>query len=206
MNNLNSLQKRYLTRCIEKNIELLDSEKDKNTIEELKKINSVINDNSFLLNFEVEEEIFKDVDDCLNQLKELTSLYSKMVDLQILQEYDVIKKRMTSLLDFLATLKDLINNEVVYNEDVLKKEFKAQISKLISEEQGISLTQAEKIVFADERYRSQFKRLKPYIDYGQNTKTKYDLYIRVLQSVTQSVSTASKQMQNSKLYGDNHYE
>lgn len=181
MNNLNSLQKRYLTRCIEKNIELLDSEKDKNTIEELKKINSVINDNSFLLNFEVEEEIFKDVDDCLNQLKELTSLYSKMVDLQILQEYDVIKKRMTSLLDFLATLKDLINNEVVYNEDVLKKEFKAQISKLISEEQGISLTQAEKIVFADERYRSQFKRLKPYIDYGQITKTKYDLYIRVLQ-------------------------
>ena len=206
MNNLNSLQKRYLTRCIEKNIELLDSEKDKNTIEELKKINSVINDNSFLLNFEVEEEIFKDVDDCLNQLKELTSLYSKMVDLQILQEYDVIKKRMTSLLDFLATLKDLINNEVVYNEDVLKKEFKAQISKLISEEQGISLTQAEKIVFADERYRSQFKRLKPYIDYGQITKTKYDLYIRVLQSVTQSVSTASKQMQNSKLYVDNHYE
>ena len=206
MNNLNSLQKRYLTRCIEKNIELLDSEKDKNTIEELKKINSVINDNSFLLNFEVEEEIFKDVDDCLNQLKELTSLYSKMVDLQILQEYDVIKKRMTSLLDFLATLKDLINNEVVYHEDVLKKEFKAQISKLISEEQGISLTQAEKIVFADERYRSQFKRLKPYIDYGQITKTKYDLYIRVLQSVTQSVSTASKQMQNSKLYGDNHYE
>ena len=206
MNNLNSLQKRYLTRCIDKNIELLDSEKDKNTIEELKKINSVINDNSFLLNFEVEEEIFKDVDDCLNQLKELTSLYSKMVDLQILQEYDVIKKRMTSLLDFLATLKDLINNEVVYNEDVLKKEFKAQISKLISEEQGISLTQAEKIVFADERYRSQFKRLKPYIDYGQITKTKYDLYIRVLQSVTQSVSTASKQMQNSKLYGDNHYE
>lgn len=206
MNNLNSLQKRYLTRCIEKNIELLDSEKDKNTIEELKKINSVINDNSFLLNFEVEEEIFKDVDDCLEQLKELTSLYSKMVDLQILQEYDVIKKRMTSLLDFLATLKDLINNEVVYNEDVLKKEFKAQISKLISEEQGISLTQAEKIVFADERYHSQFKRLKPYIDYGQITKTKYDLYIRVLQSVTQSVSTASKQMQNSKLYGDNHYE
>ena len=206
MNNLNSLQKRYLTRCIEKNIELLDSEKDKNTIEELKKINSVINDNSFLLNFEVEEEIFKDVDDCLNQLKELTSLYSKMVDLQILQEYDVIKKRMTSLLYFLETLNYLINNELVYNEDVLKKEFKAQISKLISEEQGISLTQAEKIVFADERYRSQFKRLKPYIDYGQITKTKYDLYIRVLQSVTQSVSTASKQMQNSKLYGDNHYE
>ena len=206
MNNLNSLQKRYLTRCIEKNIELLDSEKDKIIIEELNKINSVVNDNSFLLNFEVDEEIFKDVDDCLNQLKELTSLYSKMVDLQILQEYDVIKKRMTSLLDFLATLKDLINNEVVYNEDVLKKEFKAQISKLISEEQGISLTQAEKIVFADERYRSQFKRLKPYIDYGQITKTKYDLYIRVLQSVTQSVSTASKQMQNSKLYGDNHYE
>ena len=206
MNNLNSLQKRYLTRCIEKNIELLDSEKDKIIIEELNKINSVVNDNSFLLNFEVDEEIFKDVDDCLEQLKELTSLYSKMVDLQILQEYDVIKKRMTSLLDFLATLKDLINNEVVYNEDVLKKEFKAQISKLISEEQGISLTQAEKIVFADERYRSQFKRLKPYIDYGQITKTKYDLYIRVLQSVTQSVSTASKSLNNSKMYGDNHYE
>ena len=200
MNNLNSLQKRYLTRCIEKNIELLDSEKDKIIIEELNKINSVVNDNSFLLNFEVDEEIFKDVDDCLEQLKELTSLYSKMVDLQILQEYDVIKKRMTSLLDFLATLKDLINNEVVYNEDVLKKEFKAQISKLISEEQGISLTQAEKIVFADERYRSQFKRLKPYIDYGQITKTKYDLYIRVLQSVTQSVSTASKQLNTSLNY------
>lgn len=206
MYNLTPKQKKFLIRCVEKNIEILDSEKDSSVIEELNGINKIISDNSFQLQFGVGVEFFKEVDECLEQLSELTKLYSNMVDLQVLQEYDVIKKRMTSLLDYLATLKDLINNEVNFSEDVLKKEFKAQISKLIVEEQGISLTQAEKVVYADDRYASQLRRLKPYVDYGVITKTKYDLYIRVLQSVTQSVSTANKSANAQRMFGDVHGE
>lgn len=206
MYNLTPKQKKFLIRCVEKNIEILDSEKDSSVIEELNGINKIISDNSFQLQFGVGVEFFKEVDECLEQLSELTRLYSNMVDLQVLQEYDVIKKRMTSLLDYLATLKDLINNEVNFSEDVLKKEFKAQISKLIVEEQGISLTQAEKVVYADDRYASQLRRLKPYVDYGVITKTKYDLYIRVLQSVTQSVSTANKSSNAQRMFGDVHGE
>lgn len=206
MYNLTPKQKKFLIRCVEKNIEILDSEKDSSAIKELNEINKIISDNSFQLQFGVGVEFFKEVDECLQQLSELTKLYSNMVDLQVLQEYDVIKKRMTSLLDYLATLKDLINNEVNFSEDVLKKEFKAQITKLIVEEQGISLTQAEKVVYADDRYASQLRRLRPYIDYGVITKTKYDLYIRVLQAVTQSVSTANKSSNAQRMFGDVHGE
>lgn len=201
MSNLSPKHISYLTRCVEKNIELLDSDKDKKTVDELKSICGILNDKTFVLEFNLDKDIFKDVDENLNQLKELTSLYSNMVDLHILQEYDTIKKRITSLLEYLSTLKDLLNNEVLFNEDILKKEFKAQITKLISEEQGVSLTQAEKLVYSDARYSSQFRRLRPYNDYAQITKTKYDFYIRILQSITQSVSTASKEMQNTKMYG-----
>lgn len=206
MYNLTPKQKKFLVRCVEKNIDLLDDEKDSGVIEELKNINSIISNNDFQLGFSIGSDTFDEVDECLQQLKELTTLYSNMVDLQVLQEYDVIKKRMTSLLDYLATLKDLISNEVNFNEDILKKEFKAQISKLIVEEQGISLTQAEKVVYADDRYASQLRRLKPYVDYGVITKTKYDLYIRVLQSVTQSVSTANKSANAQRMFGDVHSE
>ena len=206
MYNLTPKQKKFLVRCVEKNIDLLDNEKDSGVIEELKNINSIISNNDFQLGFSIGSDTFDEVDECLQQLKELTTLYSNMVDLQVLQEYDVIKKRMTSLLDYLATLKDLISNEVNFNEDILKKEFKAQISKLIVEEQGISLTQAEKVVYADDRYASQLRRLKPYVDYGVITKTKYDLYIRVLQAVTQSVSTANKSANAQRMFGDVHGE
>lgn len=201
MSNLSPKQLSYLGRCIQKNIELLDPEKDKKTVDELNLINSILNDSNFVLEFNLDEDIFKEVEENLAQLKELTAVYSRMVDLHILQEYDTIKKRITSLLEYLSTLKDLLNNEVMFNEDILKKEFKAQITKLISEEQGVSLTQAEKLVYSDDRYSSQFRRLRPYVDYAQVTKTKYDFYIRILQSITQSVSTASKEMQNTKMYG-----
>ena len=193
-------------RCVEKNISLLDKDKDEKVITELEKINSIISDDSFKLDFNNTEEIFKDVDECLAQLKELTDLYSKMADLHILQEYDTIKKRMTSLLEYLATLKDLLNNDVMYNEDMLKKEFKATISKLINEEQGISLTQAEKLVYSDDRYSSLVRKMRPYVNYAQITKTKYDFFIRALQNVNQSVSTASKEINNSRQYGSMNAE
>lgn len=199
MNNLSPLQIKYLTRCIDKNVELLDSEKDVKIISELQKINDILTDKTFVLEFDTDEETFAEVDSCLAQLKELTDLYSRMADLHILVEYDAIKKRITSLLEYLATLKDRINNDVMYNEDVLKKEFKAQISKLINEEQGISLTQSEKLVYSDTRYSSQLRRLRPYMNYAQITKTKYDFYMKMLQSVTQSVSTATKELNATKM-------
>lgn len=201
MNNLSPKQLSYLIRCVQKNIELLKDDKDKETVNELTLINNILADKTFVLKFNLEEDIFEEVDTNLAQLKELTAVYSRMADLHILQEYDTIKKSITSLLEYLSTLKDLLNNEVMFNEDVLKKEFKAQITKLLSEEQGVSLTQAEKLVYSDDRYSSQFRRLRPYVDYAQITKTKYDFYIRILQSITQSVSTASKEMQNTKMYG-----
>lgn len=201
MTNLSNDKLKYLNRCIEKNIDMLNPEKDSTVISELKSILVSLNDKTFYLEFTVGEDIFKEVDENLNQLREIIQLYSSMVDLHILSEYDVIKKRMTSLLEYLATLKDLLNNEVLFNEDILKKEYKATISNLISEEKGISLTQAEKLVYADTRYSSQLRRLRPYINYAQITKTKYDFYMKTLQSVTQSVSTASKEINATKMYG-----
>ena len=92
MNNLSPKQLSYLIRCVQKNIELLKDDKDKETVNELTLINNILADKTFVLKFNLEEDIFEEVDTNLAQLKELTAVYSRMADLHILQEYDTIKK------------------------------------------------------------------------------------------------------------------
>lgn len=198
---LNKEQLRYLNRCIDKNIDLLGNEKDNQVIEKLKSIKEVLNKDEIVLSFSLSSSIFTDVDECLAKLETFCKHYASLADLHLLSEYDVIKKEITVQLEYLATLKDMLNNEVNFNEDVLKKEIKSKVVTLIVEETGCSVSQAEKLVFADKRYSSQLRILRPYMDYAQITKTKYDFYMKMLQSVTQSVSTATKEMNANKLYG-----
>lgn len=199
---LNKEQLRYLNRCIDKNIELLDNEKDNQVIEKLGAIKELLNNNEIVLSFSLPDNIFQEVNSCITKLEEYCKYYASLADLHVLSEYDIIKKETTVQLEYLATLKDMLNNEVNFNEDILKKEIKSKVVTLIVEETGCSVSQAEKLVFADVRYSSQLRALKPYADYAQITKTKYDFYMKMLQSVTQSVSTATKEMNASKLYGN----
>ena len=200
---LTAKQDKWVVKCIDNTIKTLDNESQKEVIEELENIKKNFTEGSVTrLEFKMSPEDLKEIDDCLEQLEEISKYYSSVLDIHITQEYDKIKKAMTPLLEYLATLKDTVNNDVSFNEDLLKKEIKAEVIQLLSEEKGISVTQSEKLVYTDPRYSKEFRRLRIYNDYANITKTKYDFYLRVLTNVTQSVSTASKESVNSRMSGN----
>ena len=200
---LTAKQDKWVVKCIENTIKTLDNESQKEVIEELENIKKNFTEGSVTrLEFKMSHEDLKEIDECLEQLEEISQFYSSVLDIHVTQEYDKIKKAMTPLLEYLATLKDTVNNDVSFNEDLLKKEIKAEVIQLLSEEKGISVTQAEKLVYTDPRYSKEFRRLRIYNDYANITKTKYDFYLRVLTNVTQSVSTASKEAVNSRMSGN----
>nr|DAQ46025.1 MAG TPA: hypothetical protein [Caudoviricetes sp.]DAU65262.1 MAG TPA: hypothetical protein [Caudoviricetes sp.] len=200
---LTAKQDKWVVKCIENTIKTLDTETHKEVIEELENIKKNFTEGSVTrLEFKMSHEDLKEIDECLEQLEEISKYYSSVLDIHITQEYDKIKKAMTPLLEYLATLKDTVNNDVSFNEDLLKKEIKAEVIQLLSEEKGISVTQSEKLVYTDPRYSKEFRRLRIYNDYANITKTKYDFYLRVLTNVTQSVSTASKESVNSRMSGN----
>lgn len=112
---------------------------------------------------------------------------------------ETIKKEITHDMSYLSTFRDKFIYEIEFIEEVFKKEIFSQLVKEISLRDGISVTQAEKIVNIDERYkkiRRDVHNLKLIIG---NLKTKYSFFEKSLQLIIQSVSVAGKEMHNSKL-------
>lgn len=135
----------------------------------------------------------KAIDEVLKDLEEITSEYTNAMDITDLEVYDKIKKKFTAKLEFLSTYKVLFNEEINYLEDVLKKEIRVHITMEIKDEEGISFTQADKMVEKDIRYtrlRDHIYNLKMI---STKIKTKYEFYSQLWQMVFQSVSTASKE-------------
>lgn len=147
------------------------------------------------LNTSITEQQINDVNDTLKELQDITDAYSNQVDISVLEEYDHLKKRMSTKLEFLATFKDIFIEEANYLEDTLKKEIRGRIANDIknNDPECKSFSQADSMVEFDTRYTS----LKSHVYYvkkvANNLKTKYDFYMKFWQMIFQSVSTASKE-------------
>lgn len=117
-------------------------------------------------------------------------------NLVILEE---IKKSITGEMVTLATFRDRFTFELEYLEDVFKKEIFSQLMKEISFNSGVSVTQAEKLVNNDDRYKKIRRDLHNLRLNIGTLKTKYAFFEKTLQLIIQSVSVASKELHNSKL-------
>lgn len=139
------------------------------------------------------QELVDEVNVTLKDLQQLIETYTNMSDISALEEYDTIKRQMTAKLQYLATCKDIFYDEVNYLEEVLKKEIRIKLAMEIKDSEGISFTQADKVVEKDARYTVLRDQVYDIKKMANQLKTKYDFYMKTWQMVFQSVSTASKE-------------
>lgn len=161
-----------------------------NNLTELSKVNVKIT---------ISEDDIKNTNKLLEELKKLTDKYSKMSDISDVNQYDELKKLMSSKLQTLSTYKDIFLNESTYLEDYLKKEFRVKIIQEMMENdtdvngKKVSFTQADKLVDIDSRYLLVKEKVRKVESLANSIKTKYLFYLQLWQLVFQSVSTASKE-------------
>ena len=140
----------------------------------------------------------------LQNLNSTMEALNKLVDEYVnaafsdVETFDRIKRKMIGHLEMLSTLKDTFITPTNFLEDVLKKQIRANIIDQIRTETSVGVTQAKESVEKDPRYINQRDRLQKLRVISDSVKTKYDFYSKVLQSLIQNVSTASKEQQASK--------
>lgn len=150
----------------------------------------------------ITEQDVKEINNVLNDLQKIIERYTNMSDISNLEEYDKIKREMTAKLQYLSTYKDIFYDEVNYLEDVLKKQIRIKLAMEIKTSDGISFTQADKVVENDARYTVLRDQVYDIKKMASKIKTKYDFYMKTWQMVFQSVSTASKEKYTTKNNND----
>lgn len=135
----------------------------------------------------------EEIDDCLHELKLLANQYVDTEGGSPMVVYDEIKTKMAGWLQYLATHKDRYIDAANHYEDILKDQLKVRVMYAITNEQGISLNQAEKVVKGDLRYTEYRDKVYEIRKYANKLKSSYDIYSRIWQGVIQSVSTSKKE-------------
>lgn len=138
----------------------------------------------------------------MDDLQLITDTYTNQTDISALEMYDTTKKQITSKLQYLATYKDIFMDEANYLEEIFKKEIRIKLTMEIKESEGVSFTQADKLVDSDSRYTELRDDVYFVKRIANKIKTKYDFYMKFWQMVFQSVSTASKEKYASRHNND----
>jgi hypothetical protein len=112
---------------------------------------------------------------------------------------ETIKKEITQEMVYLSSFRDRFIYELEFLDEVFRKELFSQLVKEISTRDGISITQAEKVVNIEDRYMKIRRDLQSLKIILGNVKTKYSFFEKSLQLIIQSVSVAGKELHNSKL-------
>ena len=140
-----------------------------------------------------------DIQEIINKLNQYAVYYSKISDTGDIVEYDKLKKEVIPYLQSLATYKALLQSEYDYLDDLVRKERRIQLVEKIKDEEGVSFTQADKLVEADARYAMLKKQLKAIRDIYYKVKTMYDFHLKVWEKIFQSVSTATKELHQNRM-------
>lgn len=162
-------------------------------IEELDDIISKLDVDEFSIQSSINEEDLTYVYEVIEKMEKIIEQYVKFIDVNNIEALETAKKELSVNLMYLSSYKDKFMYEIEYIEDVFKKEIFAKLTSEISLKEGISYTQAEKKVNADERYcvlRKQITELKTTMN---TLKTKYDFFSKMIQVIVQSISVAGKE-------------
>lgn len=181
----------WMAKLIEESIGRTNSEEKKIKLEHLKSKVLALGELKFTVN--VSETDLKGISEVLSDLEGLTKSYSNLHDISDLEAYDKLKKQFASKLEYLATYKDILLDEVNHLDDILKKEMRIRLALNIKEEEGVSYSQADKMVDMDKRYTVPREQINNLERVANRVKTKYDFYMKLWQMIFQNVSTASKE-------------
>lgn len=151
---------------------------------------------SDLINFR--ESDTKSITDSLKVLQDISLEYRNVDDTHSLED---IKKRLNAELQYFATLYSKVKvykgSNHTYLEDVLKTIKGETISHLLNE--NVRITAAEQLYYNQPYYKNRLEVILKLKGFFIKVEELYNIYNGTLQCVIQSISVASKEMQNSKM-------
>ena len=151
---------------------------------------------SDIINFK--ESDFKKITDSLKILEEISKEYRRTDDVHGLED---IKKRLNAELQFFASLyakvKVYKGTNHTYMEDVLKGIKSETINRLL--DSNVKVTAAEQLYYTQSYYKNRLEVLLKIKGFFIKVEELFNIYNGTLQCVIQSISVASKEMQNSKM-------
>lgn len=140
------------------------------------------------------EKFFIQVRDCLKLLKTYSNEYVTMDNLYDLEGLETLKRKMTAQLELLAehharTKKFKTGGD--YLEEV-RKFIKSEAISLVAEEEGLSVNQAEKVVYNYSYYKERVDLMADVKAFFIKVEVMYKHYQDVLSSVVQSIASGKK--------------
>lgn len=140
------------------------------------------------------EKFFIQVKDILVELKTLSNEYTTMDNLYDLEGLETLKRNMTAQLEFLAehharTKKFKTGGD--YLEET-RKFIKSEAIALIVEKEGVSINQAEKVVYQDMYYKERVQLMEGLKAFFIKVEIMYRHYQDTLSSVVQSIASGKK--------------
>lgn len=143
------------------------------------------------------EKYFQEITDCLNNMEKISKEYRKTDDTYGLE---LIKKNLNAELQYLATLYSRVkvykSSNHTYMEDVVRAVKSETIKRLMDE--GVKITAAEQMYASQPFYQDRLQVILKVKQFFIKVEELYDRYNATLQCIIQSISVASKEMQNSK--------
>jgi len=132
----------------------------------------------------------------LRDLSEISKQYSSELDITNLQFYDTLKKKVSANLEFLSTYKYIIISEYDRLEVIIKKERRHEFLLEIMKSKKLSYSRSDREVEIHEEYMSDKELLLKINKLKNMIINKYSFYSKLLESIRQSISTASKEKLN----------
>lgn len=136
----------------------------------------------------------------INNLLELSSQYHKMVDMYDPHQLEIIKRQFDNNMQHLAIhyakIKKFKGSQHVFLDEVRKK-VKAEAMELLLGE-GQKVTSAETLVYKTDYYVKRINLMEDIKEFMIKTELLYERFDTTFQAIIQSLSTAKKELENSK--------
>ncbi len=145
------------------------------------------------------EKDYRDTNDLLKKLTELSNEYHNMTDMYDPNLLEVIKRKFNSYMQRLAVcyskIKKYKGSQHVYLDEARKK-IKGEALQILLDE-GAKVTSAETLVYKTRYYTERIKLMEDIKEFMIKTELLYERFEYTFSSIVQSYSAARKEKENS---------
>lgn len=148
----------------------------------------------------LKKEDFVQTKNILKSLALLSEEYHLMEDMYDPNQLEIIKRKFDREMQHLAThfskVKKFKGSSHTYLDDVRKK-IKGEALQILLDE-GAKITSAETLVYKSKYYLDRVNLMEDIKEFMINVELMYERYDTTYNSIVQSLSTAKKEIENSK--------
>jgi len=140
------------------------------------------------------EKYFLEIKAILHKLHQVTVAYSSADALYDIEGLERLKREATAQLELLANHYARTKRFKTMGDylEETRKQVKAETIKLICQNEGLSVNQAEKMVYAEDFYKERIALMETLKAFFIRVEIMYENYKNLLKSIIQSISLCKK--------------